>query len=90
MNVTLFFAIAGACVFCVVMCVLSLTKYKKAFLFSMLAMFIALCVMAKEVVHTVVQDGNVREWLIVAGIGIVSAILGYWTAQFQDWLAKRR
>lgn len=90
MNVTLFFAIAGACVFCVVMCVLSLTKYKKAFLFSMLAMFIALCVMAKEVVHAVVQDGNVREWLIVAGIGIVSAILGYWTAQFQDWLAKRR
>lgn len=88
MNTFLIFAVISAVLLCIVMGVLSLTKYKKAFWFSMLLAFIAICVIAKEFVHEIVPGSALTEWLIVSGI-VVAVVAGcYWSARLQDRLMK--
>ena len=88
MNTFLVFAIVSVVLLCIVMGVLSLTKYKKAFWFSMLLAFIAICVIAKEFVHEFVPGSALTEWLIVSG-SVVAVVAGcYWSARLQDRLMK--
>lgn len=88
MNTFLIFAVISVVLLCIVMGVLSLTKYKKAFWFSMFLAFIAVCVIAKEFVHEIVPGSALTEWLIVSGI-VVAVVAGcYWSARLQDRLMK--